>query len=1380
MRFPKLLAALGLLAALIVGGVSVVGGSDGPGRARSESRTGPGREPRAQEHEKQEQREIAKKLHADKSGKLRADLYRAASRQWARQRVDASVTIPSGSTSTAPGVSPSIASGGGVVGVQWSQIGPAPLVVDKEQNYQGAGPDAGQAVAIAIDPRNATDKTVYAGFNDGGVWKTTDGGDNWAPLTDQMPSLSTGAIALDPADPSTVYVGTGNIYNNGYFKGVGVYRSSDGGDTWALTGDSAKLNGIGINQIVMPAANTLLVATNGGLWRSTNQGDTFTQVPVGGTTGAFITDIDLDTQNPSTVYAAVSGQGIFVSTDGGVTFSAASNLWGNGTGGPTGSYAFVSFAQSTTDSGHTMYADTQAVGGTSNFGGMWKSTDSGVNWTSITGQADAGGQLDGCQCGYDQTIGVDPVDAGSVYIGFQQLWHSGDGGATNFTNISDTKTHWDHHALVFSPPAHRTAGDPSTRVWLGTDGGVHYTDDIGGSYKQRNGKIATNLFRAMDIGRGSAANNAYSYGGAQDTGTMARRPGDAGTDWHEAVDADGGPVAVDWQQPKNAFGISNGQFIRTSDGGDNWTRPGSSDLSCTPTTGAAAVDPNDGQKVFVPVNNGTLKTDASGNPVPCPQAQGNGVFRSTDGGANFPGGNFVGTSAAPAFLATTPTDSNVMWAALANGKVAVSTDIEGATPTFTDHTVPGAPGAPISIAIDPSNTNTAVVVFPGYSGSAAGALSRHVFRTTDGGSTWTDIGGTAGVANQMVPDTPLYSVVIDPQVTPHAIIVSTDFGVMRTSDGGGTWQILGVGMPNVNVTSLQLDSSVTPSLLRAGTYGRSAFELTTAAGPQLQVNCDLGFGFTDVGATTTKQCTLFNVGSADLHVNSFTRSAGSAEFSILSGPATPVTIAPGSHIDYTLQFAPTSAGDKTATFSINSDDPSTPVLQLPASGTGVVGQIALSGSLNFGVVARGQTKDKDVIVQNVGKGTLKLSSVTITGDAMFSIVTGPSTPVSIAPGSQVTYTVRFSPPANAGPGTHTATFSIASNDPSSPTTLSATGDVGVPTFSLSTTHLAFGGVPVDNRTTPSSKTLTTTISNQSSCSGCDLNVTGLAITGANPGDFTLVSPPTTPYTVSAGNALDLQVRFNPPIAGGRSATLTITTDDPTHPSLTVDLDGTGLIPAIDAATAPLIFGPTVFTPACGTLCGNTLTEKFTNSGAAELIVDKVTFPSSPDFTGPNATTPPTRVQVGASFDEPVTFTPTSAGKKTGTLHTEDSFLDPGDTQPPVTKDVTLCGEAVGRGIRVLVVNKAGTPVPKVDMLKLQANGVSSPPNINLKNLPLTNVTTSCLASQEHYENQNLSTTDQTAPKSSYYTLNVTVGTKKTTVTFGLKVNEFKIIVLTVG
>jgi hypothetical protein len=1347
-------------------------------------------EPVAGEHEKQNQRELNLRYYSDSSGRVRSDLYRKATQEFVGLKIDASRPVVSGPKKYGYGTTTATttAGGGGVTGVQWTEIGPAPLEIDAEQNYQGAGPDAGQVVDIAIDPRNTTDKVIYAAFNDGGLWKSTDGGTTWAPKTDYMPSLSTGAVALDPANPSIVYVGTGNIFNNGFFKGVGVYRSIDAGDTFSLTAGSSALNGKGINRIVMPSANTLLVATNQGLYRSTDSGDTFSQVTVGGTTGQYITDIDLDTQSPSTVYAAVNQSGIYKSTDSGQTFPPANEIWGGGVGtSPSTNYSFISFAQSTTASGQTMYVDAQetdgngGTGGTPkpNFLGMWKSTNGGTSWSNITAAANPSNRLDACQCGYDQTIGVDPVDENKVYIGFQELWYSSDGGGS-FSKVGFNAIHWDHHALTFSPPNHRTSGDTSTRVWVGEDGGLAYSDDAGGSWTNANGGIATNLFRAFDIGRGNSTNEGYMYGGAQDTGTMRHKPADSGTQWHEAVDADGGPTAVDWQNPSNAFGISNGAFIRTTNAGDSWIRPGSGDISCVPMSAGAAVDPNNGNNVYVPDTTGTLNSDGSD----CTQNGANaGIFRSTDGGASFPGAKFVQTPAQVTYIATTPTDSNVVWIGeTSNGKVAVSTNFQAASPTFSEKTVTGAPSqAPIGIAIDPSNTDRVVVVFPGFSSTAAGALSKHVFLTTDGGTTWSDIGGTALDASQMVPDMPLYSVVIDPQTSPHAIIVSTDLGILRTLDNGATWQVLGVGLPNVNAASLQIDSSVTPSLLRVGTYGRSAFELTSATGPLLAVNCDLAFGMVDVGSNATKQCSLFNVGSSDLHVNGFFRSAGSSEFTIVSGPSTPVTIAPGSHVDYTIQFAPTSAGDKTATFQVNSDDPFQPAMQIPASGTGVGGKIALSGSLDFGVVPRGHTATKDVIVQNVGAGTLRLSSVTITGDAMFSIVSGPSTPVNIPSGEQVTYTVQFAPPGNAGPGTHTATFSVTSNDPSSPTTMGATGTVGVPTFTLSTTHLAYGGIAVDDRTNPSSSTLSTVVSNQSSCSLCDLTITGLAITGTNPGDFSLVSPPSLPYTVAAGNSLELKVKFDPTLGGARAATLTITTDDPTTATRTVDLDGTGLKPAIDADPATLIFGPTVYDPPCGTLCGSTLSEKFTNSGAAELIVDDVSF-SGPPFSGLGPTTPPTRVQPGSSLTEQVIFHPTSAATKvTGNLHLADLYVGQ-DSLNIVSKDVPLCGEAVGRGIRVLAVNPSGVPYNTVTALTLKANGVSSPPNINLKNLPLVTIDppTSCQTIKRQYENQNLSATNQSAPKSSYYTLTVTVGNKKSTMTFGLKVNEFKLIVINVG
>ena len=97
----------------------------------------------------------------------------------------------------------------------------------------------------AIDPRGATDQTIYIATENGGIWKTLDGGTTWKPKTDFMPSNSMGAVALDPGNPSVVYAGTGFLIPQGLFKGIGLYKSTDGGDSWTVIGPSF-LNGVAI------------------------------------------------------------------------------------------------------------------------------------------------------------------------------------------------------------------------------------------------------------------------------------------------------------------------------------------------------------------------------------------------------------------------------------------------------------------------------------------------------------------------------------------------------------------------------------------------------------------------------------------------------------------------------------------------------------------------------------------------------------------------------------------------------------------------------------------------------------------------------------------------------------------------------------------------------------------------------------------------------------------------------------------------------------------------------------------------------------------------------------------------------------------------------
>jgi hypothetical protein len=1044
--------------------------------------------------------------HKDESGRVRPDLWQQGIEQSKQMKIAAGVPLaPSGGR---PGV-------GGVIGVQWTQIGPAPLRIDHEQNFQGAGPDSGEVVDIAIDPRNATDQVIYISTNDGGIWKSIDGGTSWKPKTDFMPSLSMGAVALDPGNPSIVYAGTGNLFDGGgvFFKGVGIYKSIDAGETWSVLNPNSLFNNVGINRIVFPAPNVLLVATSNGLFRSVDGGLNFGSNAPTFNNGqpilnGFVSDLDLDTATATTVYASVSGQGIFQSTDSGVTFPT--NLFNN-PGAPATPFGFIAFAQSTQPNNQRMYASVQGAP----FAGLFRSDDGGANWAVQAGAAAAGA---GCQCGYDQTVGVDPQDANRVYIGFQQLFRSTDGGGS-FVNVSANQIHFDHHAFVFTPGMHITGPAP-TRFYVGTDGGVARTDDGGGNWANLNEGIATNIFLSIDIGRGSAFNDGFTYGGTQDTGTVEHRPAMPGTDWHLGIDGDGGTTAVDPCNPDNAFGVDNGTYSVTTNGGADWTfNPGGTGLPGG--IGVLAVDPNCGG-VYA--------------------AAGTQLFQSTDNGVTF---TLIRTfPSAVRAIATVRIDSNTLWVGLANGTVQrTSNALAGVGSTWTAVTVTGALNQAVAgVAIDPLNTNEVVVVYPGFCGGACapGNRTRHAFRTTDNGATWADISGTDGNPSGNLPDLPLHSVVIDPDTSPHTVIVSSDAAVIRSANFGATWEILGVGLPTVDSKSLALDSAPTPSLLRIGTYGRSVFELTTATGPLLAVNANLAFDTVCVRASATQIVQLFNVGSTDLHISSFVRVSGSTDFQIISGPGTPVTIRPGEEIDYTIRFQPTSVGNETATFQINSDDPFQPARQLQASGTGTSGDIRVTGSTEFGNVCTETQAEKTVSVCNVGACNLNVTGASISC-LDFTLVNNPF-PATVSPDSCNDLVIR-STPTSAGP--KSCNLVVTSNDPDQPIiTLPVTANT--PAVSID--------VP------PVSTFPATAIQSVGACSSqkpfpvsnngiCPLTINNVAIGGTNGPDYSLDGLPSLATPLQPGHILgegNLNVVFKPtlvPLSRHETGTVTVTYED---------------------------------------------------------------------------------------------------------------------------------------------------------------------------------------------------------------------------------------------
>lgn len=1117
--------------------------------------------------------------YRDERGRLRPDLWRQGMEQYRSMEFAAGVDrLGAGE----------LALGVGVQGVQWIQVGPQPAFPIEGIAFQGNGAMSGEVLDLVIDPRNFSDDVIYSVTNDGGVWRSLDGGVTFEPRTDNMPSLSMGAIVLDPANPSIVYAGTGNLYDgNGTtttlaVKAVGVYRSIDMGQTWSVLNPNGIFSGNGIARMAMPAGDVLLVGSAGGLFKSVNGGMTFGQPPAYDNglpvLNGFVEDVDLDVDDPTnTVYVSVNGQGIFVSTDQGDSFP--SNLFTDTNGSPdddagfNGAYAFVRMAQGVSDS-NRMYAtvqedNTNPDADGDGFLGLYRSDDRGATWTRMAGADPAGADNNGCQCGYDQTVAVDPRFEDRVYIGFQELYFSSDGGASfGVPAISRDKIHWDHHYLGWSPPTHwggLGAGDP-TPMWVGTDGGIHSTSDGGTTFNNfHNATIASNLFHHIDIGRGSAANNDWTYGGTQDTGTLhscapagacgAAALGSGLIPWEMGNNGDGSGVAVDPTNPLRAYGVRNAGYRYTDDGGQTWNAP---DPTMVPVPASAwrfAIDANDTTRVWAA--EGTIFRPS------------NILWRSNDGTA-------LNWTMITSFtsnirdLAVTPTDSDLLWLGMTDGSLRKSTDATAAMPNFSTVNVAGSPGTSVSeVAINPLNTDDVVVTYRGLCGGPCPNTDnrmRRVFRTLNGGTTWSDISGTDGNPEGNLPNLPTHSIVFDVGTSPPSIIISNDAGVMRTSNDGATWERLGLGLPVADSKMLQIDETVEPPLLRLGTYGRSIWELAEAQGPILAVNADLGFDTVCIGERQTRTVQMFNVGSEDLIVNAIFRASGSTQFRVFSAPSTPFTIQPGEEVDFVVEFLASEPGDHTAVFQINSNDQFEPSFQIDASGTVNTQMIStiIADSGDFGNVCRDdEFHDLDLIIANPGCGLLEVSNIQIGGSdpADFDLAGVLNFPLQISEGNSIHVPIRFDPNGPACGDTRNATLAIGSDDPDTPVKqVAIEGFVPCPNLEIDAESLtelySFPATVVDSEGTLGCFNDASTVLRNTGL--CPLTISDVSASGA---DFAVIAPTQFPIELPPGEeTLEVTVRFTPVadadpfVPNEVLGQLTVTDDDPNTDG-TADLCG---------------------------------------------------------------------------------------------------------------------------------------------------------------------------------------------------------------------------------
>jgi photosystem II stability/assembly factor-like uncharacterized protein len=671
-----------------------------------------------------------------------------------------------------------------IPGCNWTPVGASVVINGQTQDAQGrSAPVSGRVDAIAIDPLDP-DNTIYVGTAQGGLWKTADGGQTWVPKSDFQPSLSAGAIAIDRSNGrNRLFVGTGedNFSGDSYY-GAGILRSDDGGDTWSLIG-SPVFSHAHIGRIIIdPNDSThILIASNIGVFESHNTGTNWTNLRSGNAT-----DLLLDSSNAANprVYAGFAGDGIYLRLGAG-NFALLSSP-------ALPSPAFRITLAMCAGTPQTIYAAFGTLAAPPYpLQGIYQTADGGNTWQAV---GIPGGTA---QTWYNLVLAVHPTNPQIVYFGEVHLWQSTDGGAT-WTDITigqpapgQPGIHADQHAFAIHPMT-------PTTVWAGNDGGIWFSTDGGGNWFSRNRGMQTLQYQTMAQHPQWAA---VILAGSQDNGSQryAGHPG-----WTLALVGDGGVSAIDpgtptrWYQGQarpNALGI-----WRSDSAGDpaswnlknNGINNGDRFLFYPPFT----LDPSSPNILYYGSNN---------------------LYQSTDNADTWAAitGDLTAGGEISA-IAVAPNNSNIVYVGTSDGKFWQLT-WNGSVWVQTDYSH-GLPGVYIAdIAVDPTNQSTAYVVIGALesAGAAAEFGIDHVWSSSTGGATWTEI--SAGLSQ----NNPVNSIVVDP-ANVSRLFIGCDVGIFRSENQGLTWTEWDDNLPNVAVFDLKLHNA--SRLLRTATHGRSIWE----------------------------------------------------------------------------------------------------------------------------------------------------------------------------------------------------------------------------------------------------------------------------------------------------------------------------------------------------------------------------------------------------------------------------------------------------------------------------------------------------------------------------------------------------------------------------
>jgi photosystem II stability/assembly factor-like uncharacterized protein len=680
-----------------------------------------------------------------------------------------------------------------------------------EMRYRLIGPfRAGRTVAISgvVQQPNV----YYMAPNNGGVWKSSDYGNTWAPVFDGQDTGSIGALAVAPSNPNTIYVGSGEgLQRPDLSVGDGIYKSTDAGKTWEHLGlrDGQQIASV----IVDPDdANRLFVAVLGhpygpnaerGVYRSTDGGNSFQRVLFKDeNTGAV--QVGFDPANPQIVYASLwaarqapweignsfngPGSGLYKSSDGGTTWRRLTN----GVPAIAQGLGRIGFAIAPSDS-KRMYALMDA---SAEYGGLYRSDDAGESWRKINNEKRLWGRGSDFAC-----VAVDPKDEDKVYIANTSTYRSTDAGQT-FVAIKGAPGGDDYHSIWINPQ------NPEI-IFLGVDQGATLSVNGGKTWSSWYNQPTAQFYHVITDNRFPY----WVYGGQQESGSagVESRSDDGSIsfrNWHPVGAEEYGYIAPDPLNPDIVYGGKATRF--------NWVTGDVQDVSPQTLKGQyrfvrtmpllfSPVDPHVlylGSNILFKTTNGGDSWDAISPDLTREQWEMPAVIQAFES-QDPEKGKHRGVIYT---VAPSPRDSNLIWAGTDDGLIHVTHD---GGKNWQDVTPPELTAWSKVSLIEASHFDTQTA-YAAINRFRLDDLRPHIYRTHDGGKTWKkSVNG--------LPDRAVVNAVREDPQRKGLLFAGTEIGVFVSFDDGDNWQSLQLNLPVTSVRDLVIHEDD----LVIGTHGRS-------------------------------------------------------------------------------------------------------------------------------------------------------------------------------------------------------------------------------------------------------------------------------------------------------------------------------------------------------------------------------------------------------------------------------------------------------------------------------------------------------------------------------------------------------------------------------